>query len=475
MFWKKKPKLPITIEDQIWVEESLSFLKESLGEERLLSVKTVQPTTDFFNRDFDGSEADAYFILERCQELMDIKIGTVQLDFYAKEDKYLDDGTLLSTTADIMGKSSGAAGTYQKQGGKSIIRLEHGQLKHTDSLIATISHELAHEKLLGENRIIENNEYLTDLTAISFGFGVFIANAKFRFEGGDKNGFGWQMQSQGYLPEQVSAYAMASLALKKKETHQEYQKYLDGSVAKYFSQSLTYLTSDENKKNSAIFWPFVKEAKREKEIVSKIVVQPQTSFSPSELKALQQELRHACYRVDVEAVEGLLQKGLSPNFTSIGGSPLAISVKKGNKELIDCLLRYGADINFSETENMMDILPLMEACENENIAMMNYLVDLGAEVNHVGGNGKSILEVAVLTKNTEVVAALLKADANIEIESGFFSNFDKTPISAAVKNNDIVMVSFLVKNGAKTKPIRKMKRHEIHPKMVKFLKTRKYL
>ncbi|MFS4493590.1 hypothetical protein [Maribacter sp. 2308TA10-17] len=217
MFWNKKPKLPITPEDQIWVEESLTFLKQSLGEENLLSVNTVEPTEVFFNRHFDGSELDAEFILQRCLEFMNIPKGKVELEFYSEENHCLDDGTLLSSSADIMGRSEGTAGTYHKQSGKSIIQIERGQLKHPQILIATISHELAHEKLLGENRIIENDEYLTDLTAIVYGFGIFIANARFQFQSGMNNGFGWQMQSQGYLPEQVSAYAMASLSLKKKE------------------------------------------------------------------------------------------------------------------------------------------------------------------------------------------------------------------------------------------------------------------
>lgn len=474
MFWTKKPKIPITFEDQIWVEESLSFLKESLGEE-IVAVRVVEPSKEFFNRDFDSSEADAMFILERCEALMDIPKGIVLLDFYSEESHYLDDGTLLSSSADIMGRFSGAAGTYQKQEGKSIIRIETGQLKHPESLIATIAHELAHEKLLGENRIVENDEHLTDLTAIVYGFGIFIANAKFQFQSNMNSGFGWQMQSQGYLPEQVSAYAMASLALKKNELNQDYKKYLDSSVEKYFEQSLGYLRSDEYDKDETTFWAIREEIERAKEFQAIVKKQPTKVFEPSEQKTLQQEMLHACYQVDIETVEGLLEKRLSPNFTIVGGSPLTIAVKRGSKELIDCLLHYGADINFSDPDTMMDVLPLMAACENENVAMIRYLIDLGAKVNCVGGNGKSILEVAVLTKNTEVVAALLEAGANIEMKSGFVLNFDKTPISVAVQNNDSAMVSFLIKNGAKTKPIRKITRHEIHPKMVKFLKAKKYL
>lgn len=476
MFWNKKLKLPITPEDQVWVEEALTFLKESFGEEKLLAIKTVEPTRTFFDRNFSASEEDAEFILDRCQELMDIPKGKIELEFYSEEAHYLDDGTLLSSSADIFGKSSGAAGTYQKKGGKAVIRIESGQLKHTESLIATISHELAHEKLLGEHCIIENDEYLTDLTAIAFGFGIFIANAKFQFSSGRNNGFGWQMQSQGYLPEQVSAYAMASLSLKKKEIERSYKEHLDKSVATYFDASLNYLQSDVYTNDTVAFWTVVPEKTIETEFKPTETKEEKTIFEPSELKKLQRDMQHACYAADVLTVEALLQKRLSPNFTTIGGSPLSIAVKQGSKELIDCLMHYGADINYSESENIFDELPITAACENENIAMVKYLIGLGAKVNRVTGKGTSVLEAAVETRNMELVGFLIENGAHTEIKSGnSILAFDKTPICAAVMNNDTEMVSFLVKNGAKTKPIRKLTRHEIHPKMVKFLKAKKYL
>jgi len=466
MFWKKKTKLPVTPQDQIWVEESLSFLKDILGEERLLAVKTVEPSKAFFNRDFDGTEADAQFILEYCQELMDIEKGKVSLEFYSEENRYLDDGTLLSTTADIMGRSYGAAGTYQQKDGKSLIQIAREQLKHTESLIATISHELAHEKLLGEHRIIENDEYLTDLVAIVYGFGIFIANSKFQFQSGMNDGFGWQMQSQGYLPEQVIAYAMASLALKKEEKTFDYTKFFDSAVKKFFEKSLTYL---ESQSNHSVFW---ETPKKDKLKVSKSV---QQTYDSANLETLQNNMQQACYKGDADTVKKILEMGVSPNFIVIGGSPLSIAVKQNYKALVDCLLNYGADINFSNPENMMDVLPIMAACKNENIAMMQYLLDCGAEIDRVGGNGKSVLEYAVESGDREIVAVLLTAGAKIEIKSGLFLNFDKTPLTAAVMNNDKEMVSFLIDKGAKTKAIRKLNRSDIHPQMVKFLKTKKYL
>lgn len=476
MFWNKKRKLPITPEDQIWIEESLTFLKESFGEKLLLSVRTVEPTKDFFNRDFDQSEEDAEYILSRCMQLMQIEEGKVTLEFYEENTQTLDDGTIVTTTADLLGRSSGAAGTYRKQGGKAIVRVNRGQLKTPESLIATIGHELAHEKLLGENRIIENDEYLTDLTAIVFGFGVFIANAKFRFNAGVNSGFGWQMQSQGYLPEQVTAYAMASLALKKQEKEYPYKEYLDVSVSRYFEESIKFLSSEESSRETHIFWPItIKGDCRSVYELASPLPADNALFSDEELKGFQKELEKACYAGNVERTEAILMKRVSANFTTLGGSPLAIAIKGNRLEIVKCLLHYGADINYSNSEDIMDVLPLMAACENENLGMINYLLDKGAEIDRVAGNGNSILETAVETGNRELVQFLIDKGANLEIKSGHFMSFDKTPLSASVMKNDTDMVTLLVKNGAKTKPLRKLQRHKIHPKMVKFLKAKEYL
>ena len=67
MFWKKKNKPPVTKNDQNWLDENLSWLREVFTEEHFQSIKTVTLTKDFFNRNFDGSKEDAYFILNRIK------------------------------------------------------------------------------------------------------------------------------------------------------------------------------------------------------------------------------------------------------------------------------------------------------------------------------------------------------------------------------------------------------------------------
>ena len=206
-----------------------------------MEIRTVTPTKDFYERTFDGTEKDAKFILERTMELMNIQNEDIKLDFFSDSPIEMADGTILTTPADLNGSWKSASGTFEQTENGTIISIETGQLKNPISLIATISHELSHHILLGENRIEENDEFLTDFTAITYGFGIFIGNSRFQFS---SQGFGWQSSSQGYLPEQIIAYAMAWLS-KERNEKTDYNQYMNKSMKKYFDQSFEWLTENE--------------------------------------------------------------------------------------------------------------------------------------------------------------------------------------------------------------------------------------
>ena len=162
MFWKKKIKSPVTTEDEEWLNSDLGWLKDVLSEPHFLEIKTVTPTKDFYNRDFTEIEDDAQFVLKRTKELMCIENDKIKLEFFDDSPVEMDDGSILTTPADINGNWESAAGLYEKKENNTIIYIEKQQLKNPISLIATIAHELSHVILLGEKIIKENDEYLTD-------------------------------------------------------------------------------------------------------------------------------------------------------------------------------------------------------------------------------------------------------------------------------------------------------------------------
>ena len=243
MFWNKKIKSPVSEADEVWVNESLTWLRKTFTEEHFQQIPTVTPTVDFYNRTFNRSEEDAHFILERTKELMAIQNDEIELNFFDNSPTEMEDDNMLSSPSDnIHGSWDGAAGTYElKEGKKAIISIEVSQLNDPISLIATMAHELAHEILLGEGYLKENDEFLTDLTAVFYGFGLFLGNSRFRFvQRSTTFGSEWQSSSQGYLPEQVIGYAMAWLSFERNE-ELYYTQFLSKSMKKFVEQAYNYL------------------------------------------------------------------------------------------------------------------------------------------------------------------------------------------------------------------------------------------
>lgn len=246
MFFSKR-KLPITDNDREWIDSDIDWLRKAFGEDHFRSIRTVTPTKSFYSMQFDGSKEYAQFVLETTRKLMAIKDDEkVSLEFYNTETIEGSNGQPLTVKGDLYGRWNDAAGTYQEVEGGTIISLDERQLKDPISLIATISHELSHLILLGEDWIKENDEYLTDLTAIFYGFGVFLGNAKFKHLT-ENTGFGsaWSVSSQGYLPEQIIAYATAQLSFLRKEEI-NYGKYMNGQFAKHFEDTVQYLKKENS-------------------------------------------------------------------------------------------------------------------------------------------------------------------------------------------------------------------------------------
>jgi hypothetical protein len=115
-------------------------------------------------------------------------------------------------------------------------------LQFPDNLIATLVHELAHVKLMGHAKMDYVDEYLTDLTTVFFGFGIFSANTAFQFR---KSNQGWSWSDLGYLKIDEWAYALALLAYLRKENKPVWAQYLNPTVKKLFEKSAQFISENE--------------------------------------------------------------------------------------------------------------------------------------------------------------------------------------------------------------------------------------
>jgi hypothetical protein len=242
MFWKRKPKCTIELEDKKWIEDHLNWLDNNVV--KIKNHPTILPTKEFFDWQFNGGEKDAEFVLNKVAEYCNVNPEKINLDFYSEESIELDRGTFTQKE-----EGTGTAGLYVQQGNKYSILIEVQQLKRPNSLIATMAHELSHYVLLGQKDVYlegEENEWLTDLLAITFGFGIFIGNTKFEFnqwQSGDGWG-GWQYSSQGYLPQQITAYAMAEIEIRRTKEIPEWIDFLKNDFKNDFKKSMKFLISN---------------------------------------------------------------------------------------------------------------------------------------------------------------------------------------------------------------------------------------
>jgi len=244
-FWQNKNDLPVTATDKEWIENGFQVLADMFGHDYLRALPTITPDKRYFDRHFTGTEADAEFIFKRVAELMDIDPWEIQLMFYSEQPIAYSPGITETPSDNLKGDRKGSVGRYVDKGlGQKEIWLKLEMLHDMAGMIATLAHELAHYKLLGEHRMETNDEYLTDLTVIAFGFGIFTANSYFQFSKWQGRGYhGWHMQKKGYLPEQMIAYAMAWLAHCRDEDI-SWKHYLNRTMKKYFERSYAWIAEN---------------------------------------------------------------------------------------------------------------------------------------------------------------------------------------------------------------------------------------
>jgi Peptidase family M48 len=141
---------PVKEVERIWIERSFLTLLTFFGEENTLTRQVLLPVTKDFPIKYDGSERAAFETLKVIARQMEVPIDRIQLDFFDEQLRSITDGS--------------PGGFYYGKGenDKFEISIVRTLLDEPEDMVAVLAHETAHIKLLGENRITENNEPLTD-------------------------------------------------------------------------------------------------------------------------------------------------------------------------------------------------------------------------------------------------------------------------------------------------------------------------
>ncbi len=110
--------------------------------------------------------------------------------------------------------------------------------------MATLAHEFAHIKLLGENRLDFNDESLTDLTTVVFGCGIFNAKSSFKeFKSFD----GYGHNTLGYLKQREWGYALALYSFYRNEEKPDWIKFLSPNLKSDVKKGLDFVHANTDK------------------------------------------------------------------------------------------------------------------------------------------------------------------------------------------------------------------------------------
>lgn len=208
--WPFGKKPVVDAETAAWhVENFLWLLRQFGGNGAFAQTKLVLPKPGFFTSDGEKGHALALRIFNQVKDYCEMRDWEVDL---AEDDNPLAREAPMSLA--MIAPQRHALGTFAVARERIQISYVPALLARPERLIATFAHELAHY-LLATGRepppcADDEMEFLTDLTAVFLGFGVFLANGRFHVETfSDGPMQGWRMGHAGYLPEADLIFALA--------------------------------------------------------------------------------------------------------------------------------------------------------------------------------------------------------------------------------------------------------------------------
>lgn len=165
---------------------------------------------------------------------------------------------------------------------------------------------------------------------------------------------------------------------------------------------------------------------------------------------------------DLAVVEGLLKGGLSPNPAQLAfETPLSVAANVANEEMVNILLKYGANPNISFRYGSC---ALSYACyqkdsalKEKQLAVVKALLDAGADPNFTGSNHETALCSAVCSDNKDLVELLYAAGAKVEpCPAGWM------PMIRAAQTGQMGMIEWLLEKGANINLINTYRQNALH-------------
>lgn len=230
------------------MENAFLWLATQFGHENISSKLMLLPTPDHFPIQYDGSTESLLRTGEIVARQMEIDFNEINLAVYDQNIQEFtgDGGYRFWTEVDKDSDEQLSGGLYfgKNETGQYDVFIEKRNLADPENLVATLAHEFSHVKLLGENRLEENDEHLTDLSTVVFGLGIFNANSAYK-DWKSADGFGHN--SAGYLKQREWGYALALYAYFRQEETSDWIKYLTPNIQSDFKRSMNFIVANKDK------------------------------------------------------------------------------------------------------------------------------------------------------------------------------------------------------------------------------------
>jgi ankyrin repeat protein len=152
-------------------------------------------------------------------------------------------------------------------------------------------------------------------------------------------------------------------------------------------------------------------------------------------------------RGDVTAVEKRIdshEEVITRRFYGLNATPLHIAAGLGDIEMMEMLLRKGANIEVKGYRNLCE--PIHLAAGKGHIEAVEFLLKNGAYIDAKDRDNETPLHDAAYNNQAEMIDYLVKHGANINAKS---SCYHLTPLEKAVKFERATAVRALLENGAK--------------------------
>lgn len=188
------------------------------------------------------------------------------------------------------------------------------------------------------------------------------------------------------------------------------------------------------------------------------------------------KLLEASLKTDHKLVEEIIMKGANPNakYPETGETPLMNACRTGCVEVIEVMLKYGADptatdkngrtpLHHARSTHAATLLlmypfvkidtkddggctPLARAIMNNNTLMVAYFIESGADINaKVDSMGNAtMLHLAAMHSNEDIIQLLIDFGAIVDAKSAKLY----TPLHCAAKYGNVKAAELLIKAGA---------------------------